>query len=207
MKGKLIPASSKVLALGAGAATFFAAASAFAAEGAASSGGGGLGALLPPPGELIPTALAFIVLFLIMWKFALPGVVDSLDQRAATIRESLEKADEARIEAERLLADYKEQLAAARKEAQALLAEAKTAAESIRSEAQAKATAEGEALIDKARQAIEGEKRAAVAELQKSVADLSVSVAGKLIGSELSKEDHLEVIEKYLDESGSLNAN
>lgn len=185
-------------------------AAAFASEGAATGEAGaegGVNAILPPMGELIPVAIAFLVLLVLMWKFALPGVVTSMDQRAATIQESLTKAEEARIEAERLLGEYKQQLAEARKEAQGILAEAKTAADNTRADAQAKAQAEAEALVEKARAAIEGEKRAAVAELQSSVAAISVAVAGKLIGSELSAEDHLKVVEKYIGEAGSLNAN
>ena len=62
-------------------------------------------------------------------------------------------------------------------------------------------------MLVKARESIEGERRAAIASLQASVADLSVAVAGKIIGSELSTEDHLSVIEKYVSEAGGLNAN
>jgi F-type H+-transporting ATPase subunit b len=98
-------------------------------------------------------------------------------------------------------------MAEARKEAGTILQQAKQSAEATRAEAHAKATADYDDLLVKAREAIEGEKRAAIAELQRSVADISVAVAGKLIGSELSREDHLKVIEKYVSEAGSLNAN
>jgi F-type H+-transporting ATPase subunit b len=62
-------------------------------------------------------------------------------------------------------------------------------------------------LIAKAQAAIEAEKKAAIAELQTSVADISVSVAGKLIGTDLSDADHRAIIERYLSEAGSLDAN
>ena len=98
-------------------------------------------------------------------------------------------------------------MAEARKEAGTILQQAKQSAEATRAEAAARAIAEYDELLVKAREAIQGEKRAAIDELQRSVADLSIAVAGKLIGTELSREDHLKVIEKYVSEAGSLNAN
>lgn len=164
-------------------------------------------ALIPNVAELIPATIAFVIIFLILAKFAWPAIMGMLDKRAETIREGLERAEAARIEAERLLEEYRNTMAEARKEAGVILQQAKQSAEATRLDAAAKAQAEYDAMLDKARDAIEGEKNAAIAQLQSSVADLTVSVAGKLIGSELSKEDHLKVIEKYLAEAGSLNAN
>lgn len=189
---------------------FFASGAAAAAEGgeaAAENGGGAAAVLIPKPAELVPALISFLIVFFILAKFAWPAISDMLDKRAETIKDSLERAEEAKIEAERLLAEYKEQLAEARKEAASVLTQAKQAAEATRSEAAAKAQAEYDAMLVKAREAITGEKQAAIAELQASVADLSVAVAGKIIGSELSAEDHAAVIEKYLSEAGSLNAN
>lgn len=163
--------------------------------------------IIPKLQELIPALVSFVLILIITAKFVWPPVTDMLDKRAETIRESLERAEEARIEAQRLLEEYKTQLADARKEAAAVLQQARQAAEATRTEITAKAQSEADGLIEKAKQAIEGEKQAAIAELQSSVADLSVLVAGKLIGEQLSTEDHLRVIEKYVNEAGSLDAN
>jgi len=180
-----------------------------AAEGgeAAAEGGGAAAILIPIPQELIPALISFAIVFFILAKFAWPAISNMLDQRAETIRESLEKAEAAKVEAERLLVEYKETMAEARKEAATLLSQAKQSAESTRSEAQAKAQVEYDAMLEKAREAIEGEKQAAIADLQASVAQLSVAVAGKLIGGELTDDDHLKIVEKYVSEAGSLNGN
>jgi F-type H+-transporting ATPase subunit b len=178
-----------------------------AGAGAEAGSGGGASALIPKMAEFIPGVIAFSVVYLVLSKFAWPAISDMLDKRAETIRESLERAEQAKVEAERLLAEYKQAMADARKEASTVLQQAKQSAESTRAEAQARAQAEYDDMIAKARQAIEGEKQAAISELQSSVANLSVAVAAKLIGSELSGDDHLKVVEKYLDEAGSLNAN
>ena len=163
--------------------------------------------LIPKLQELLPAAVSFLIILPVAWKFVWPPITAMLDERAATIRESLERAEAAKVDAERLLEEYKQTMAEARKEAGTILQQAKQSAESTRAEARAKAQAEYDDLLVKAREAIEGEKNAAIAQLQQSVADLSVAVAGKLIGAELSSEDHLKVIEKYVAEAGSLNAN
>jgi F-type H+-transporting ATPase subunit b len=166
-----------------------------------------VGAIIPNLGELIPALVSFAIVFFVLSKFGWPAISDMLDKRADTIREGLERAESARIEAERLLEEYKKTMAEARKEAGSILQSAKQAAEAQRVEAAAKTQAEIDAMLAKARESIEGERRAAVASLQSSVADLSVAVAGKLIGGELTVADQHAVIEKYINEAGSLNAN
>ena len=87
------------------------------------------------------------------------------------------------------------------------MADAKKTAEAVKADITAKAQEEAAAMIDKAREAIEAEKKAAISELQGSVADLSVSVAGRLIGEDLSDDEHRKIIERYATEAGSFNAN
>jgi F-type H+-transporting ATPase subunit b len=77
----------------------------------------------------------------------------------------------------------------------------------MKDEIVAKANEEREAILARAREEIQGEKRVALSELQASVADLSVAVAGRIIGSTLSAKDHAALIEKYVAEVGSLNEN
>mgnify|MGYP000790283541 FL=1 len=60
--------------------------------------------------------------------------------------------------------------------------------------------------IEKAKVAIEAEKRAAMKELQDSMADTSIAVASRLIGEDFSDEEHRKLIERYVKEAGSLNA-
>jgi F-type H+-transporting ATPase subunit b len=164
-------------------------------------------AILPKLAEFIPALISFAIVFFILSKYGWPAISDMLDKRADTIREGLERAESARIEAERLLEEYKRTMAEARKEAGSILQSAKQAAEASRVEATAKTQSEIDEMLAKARESIEGERRAAIASLQASVADLSVAVAGKLIGSELSAADHQSVIAKYVAEAGSLNEN
>lgn len=164
-------------------------------------------AITPKLAELIPAAVAFLVLFSILSRFAFPPITGMLEERSKTIRESLERAEETRVEAERLLADYQKQMAEARAEANRIFAESRQVAEQMKAEIVAKAQEEATNMAEKARQTIEAEKKAAMAQLQASVADLSVAVASKIIGTQLSKEQHLDLIEKAVSEAGGLNAN
>jgi F-type H+-transporting ATPase subunit b len=163
--------------------------------------------LIPFTTEVVISAVSFLVLFVALWKFALPPVSNMLEKRAETIRESLEKAEETRVEAERLFEEYKQQMAEARGEAAKVIEQGRKVADAMKDDIVKKANEEAAGILVKAREGIEAEKKAAMADLQKSVADLSVAVAGKLIGEKLSAEDHAKLIDRYIAEVGSLNEN
>lgn len=163
--------------------------------------------LIPKLGEFIPALVAFIVLWIILGKFGWPAITGALDKRAVTIQESLDKAEENRIESERILAEHQKQLDEARAQAASIIADAKAAGEAVKADITAQAQKESEAMIAKANEAIEVQTKQALAQLQTSVADLSVGVAGKLVGENLSTDEHLKMIERYIAEAGSLDAN
>ena len=171
------------------------------------AGSGGIGAVLPDMLEFIPMLVAFIVLWIVLAKFGWPAFDKMLKKRADTIQDSLEKSEAARIESERVLAEYKKELADAKTQASKIVAEAKQTGEAAKADITAQAQKEAADMIEKARVAIESEKKAAIAELQGSVADTSIAVASKLVGSDLSDDEHRKLIERYVNEAGSFNAN
>lgn len=208
MKDTLTRLPRALFAASLGGAYLLASTVAYASEGAAeAASGGGMEAIIPKLSEFIPALVAFLVVFFILSKFAWPAIINMLDERANTIRDSLERAEEAKMEGERLLEEYRVAMSEARKEASTIIAQAKQVGETMRAESAARAQVQYDEMLGKARAAIEGEKQAALAELQSSVADLSVAVAGKLIGTDLSTEQHLKIVEKYVKEAGSLNVN
>jgi len=179
---------------------------AFAAE-EAEEGSLGIGLLFPPLGEFIPMLIAFIVLWIILAKFAWPVFIGMIDKRAETIKESLEKAELAKQESERVLAERNAELAVAKKEATEIIANAKQQADFVKADIMANAQAEAETYIAKARLAIESEKKAALAELQASAADMTIAVAKRVIGTDLSTVEHKTIIQRYIAEAGSFNEN
>lgn len=166
-----------------------------------------LGSVYPDPANIWPTWIAFIILLTLLYKFALPAITSMLDARTERIRESLVRAEETKVEAERMLDEYKQQMADARTEAGKVIEQGRKVAETMKEEIVAKANEEAAQIVAKAHEVMQAEKAAAVAELQAEVASLSVAVAGKLIGTQLSADDHAKLIEQYVAEVGGLNDN
>ena len=169
--------------------------------------GGGIEAILPKMNEFIPMLVAFIILWIVLAKFGWPIFEGMLEKREKTIKDSIEKSEAAKEESERVLAEYKKELAEAKTQAATIIADAKKTAEAAKADIASQAQKEAEELIAKARGAIESEKKAAIAELQGSVADTSIAVASKIFGSDLSDEEHRQLIERYVNEAGSFHAN
>lgn len=167
----------------------------------------GIGILIPNLSEFIPALIAFLVIWMVLAKFAWPMIVGMLDKRQETIKNNLDEAEAAKIEAQRSLEEYKKQLAEARREAAGIVDEARRAGEQVKADITAQAQAQADEMIAKAKKSIEKEKLAAIADLQSSVADLSVAVAGRFIGEGLSDADQRKLIEKYVAEAGALDAN
>ena len=168
---------------------------------------GGLSAILPDMMEFVPMLVAFIILWIILAKFGWPMFNGMLEKRENTIREALKKSEEAQIESEKTLAEYKKQLADAKAESAQIVADARNAAEAVKADITAKAQTEAADMIAKAKIAIESEKKMAINELQAAVADTSVNVAARFIGNDLTDAEHRKIIERYVSEAGSLNAN
>lgn len=167
----------------------------------------GIAVLIPDMNEFIPMLVAFLIILVVLAKFGWPVVDNIITKRENTINDALKKSEEAQAEAERTLEEYKRQLEDAKAQASQIISDAKQTGEAVKAEITNKAQAESAQMIEKARQAIEAEKKAAVAELQGSIADISVDVAGRLIGEDLSDDEHRKIIERYVNEAGSFNAN
>ena len=166
----------------------------------------GIPAILPAMDEFIPMLVAFLILLAILAKFGWPMFNGILEKRETTIREALEKSEQARIEAERVLAEYQDKLIEARQEAATIISEAKQQAEAQRAATTAKAQEEAEKIIAKSREAMQAEKNAAIAELQASVADIACAAMTRVVQEDFTDADHRRLIEKSIEEIGTLNA-
>lgn len=161
--------------------------------------------LIPKPAEFIPALIAFLIIWVIMAKMAWPMIISTLDARQEKIQGDFDAADKARTEAEEARAACKAKLEEAERQADAIVAEAKHDAEVLHADMVAKAQEESAAIIAKARDVIDAEREKAMAELSSSVVDLSVEIAGKVIGDSLDVEQQRALAIKYLAEVGSLN--
>lgn len=145
-------------------------------------------------GNFVFTLIIFGLVIYILGKFAWKPILKVLHEREQTIRESLVSAQHEREKAEALLADYQAQLDRARGEAAALLDKGRQDAEAVRQRLLDQARHETSALTARAKLDIERATDAALKELYDRTAELSVAVAGRIIGKELSATDHARLI-------------
>ena len=150
------------------------------------------------PGLTIWTAITFLLLVVLLSKFAWGPIVRMLDERERTIREAIEQAKKERAEAERALAEQKATLAAAQREAADLAQKSKQEVELLRADLTAKARKEADDLVAQARKQIQEEKSKALAELKGQVADLAIDAARRLIQSSLDEKSQRALVEEYI---------
>lgn len=148
--------------------------------------------------------VSFSILLFITFKFIWPAILGALKEREDEIANSLEEAKKAREEMKALQSDNQALIREARNQREEILKEAKAMKEDILKEAKQQATLEGQRLVEESRNRIQQEKVAALTELKNEVADLSISIAEKLIKSELSvankKKDLMDKLIKEADQ-------
>ena len=129
--------------------------------------------------------LLFVALLLLLKKFAWKPILDAVNERETSIKDSLSAAEKARDDMEAVQADNKRILKEARAERDALLAEAKTASVQIVNQAKEDAKAASDKITAQAQETIQNEKIAAINELKGQVASLSIDIAEKVLQAEL----------------------
>ena len=143
----------------------------------------------------------FVGLVLLLKKFAWKPILDSVNEREDGIKSALASAEEAKKEMQNLNASNEQLLKDARAERDVLMKEAREIKDKIIADAKEEAKQVTSTLIENAQASIEQEKQAALAELKKQVADLSIGIAETVIKKELSsKEDQLKLVDGILKE-------
>ncbi len=138
------------------------------------------------PGLFIMQSVLMLAVIFLMVKFAWKPIVSALDEREEGIKNALEAAEKAKQEMESISSSNEKLFNQAREERDAMLKEAREMKAKMIAEAEANAEAEAAKIIASAKEAIEVEKKEALAELKAEVAQLSISVAEKLLKEELS---------------------
>ena len=158
--------------------------------------------ILPAANELIWGAVAFFVLLFLMYRTVWPQVNKAYQDRRANIEGKLEQAEKDRAEAEKLLERYRQRLAAAEDETKRILEEARANAERVRKELLAKADADAERQLGRARQVIRSERDQAIRQLRSEVGTLAVELATRVVGESLDRERQLRLVDRYIDQLG-----
>jgi F-type H+-transporting ATPase subunit b len=152
----------------------------------------------PDPGLFIWTILTFLVLLGLLAKFAWRPLLAALDSRQQAIRKSLDDAEQARVELERLNKESALILNKARAEADQIIVGSRADAERLREDMKQKARAEAEAVVKNAERQIQLETARALQQIRTEAVDLSVMIASKLLQRNLTKEDNERLIEEAL---------
>jgi F-type H+-transporting ATPase subunit b len=148
------------------------------------------------PGDLtIWTAVVFVVVLVILWKFAWGPLASGLEKREKRIADQIADAERANEEARRLLAEHEKRLAAAGEEVRAILADGQRLAERLGKEMLERAKAEAADQRQRALVEIDAAADAALKELAGRSATLAVELAGKIVRKKLDPQEHSRLIQ------------
>lgn len=157
-------------------------------------------------GELIGNFIlitgSFILLLVLIKKFAWSNITGIFEERAEKIASDIDRAEEARQKAEVLAQKREDELAGSRKEAKTIIENAKETAEQSKANILADAKLEAGHLKEKANQEIAQNKVEALQSVKGEVADLTISLAGKIISQNLDSHAHKALIDQYIDQLG-----
>jgi F-type H+-transporting ATPase subunit b len=142
--------------------------------------------------------LSFGILLWVLYKFALPPILETLETRERKIRESLDQAEQNRAAAEQKLKAYEAKLQVAAKEVETILSEAKQKAQRLLDENEQRLRAESQRIKEETTQDIERERRKAIQDIKNQTADLAILVAEKVIGRSLSNDDQHRFVQEAL---------
>lgn len=158
-----------------------------------------LGSLI---GDFILVAGSFLLLIILIKKFAWENITSTFEQRAKKISDDIDGAESARQKAEDLAQKRETELAGSRQEATTIIENAKETAEKNKAGILADAADEAGRLKEKANQEIAQTKAEALNSIKGDVADLTVNLASKILGQQLDQEAHKELIDRYINKLG-----
>src|SRR5688572_19809125 len=182
--------------------------SAFAAD--AGHGGGGDQKLSPIPtprqaiAPAVTTLLVFALLLAVLGKYAWGPIATGLKNREEKIRRDIADAEAARKRAEETLAQYNTQLATAEQQVRDILAKGQRDAEQMATNMKMQAQKEAEDAKERATRDIEAARKNAVADIYAQAADLSTSIAEKILRRNLNANDQRELVESSLQQFQSV---
>ena len=145
--------------------------------------------IMPDTGLLIWMMITFLIVLILLRKFAWKPILKMIKDREESIDSALKSAENAKLEMQALKSDNEKILALARNERDTMMKDARDMKEQIVGEAKGKAKEEADKILTSAREAIQNEKMAAITELKNQVALLSVEIAEKILKRELSDEN------------------
>ncbi|MFA7503042.1 MAG: F0F1 ATP synthase subunit B [Anaerovoracaceae bacterium] len=155
-------------------------------------------------GSFLLQIITFIVLFLLLWKFAFGPLARLMTKRQERIAEQITSAEKNMLEAEKILLEQKENFQQARQEAQEIIERAHVSSSKQADDLIAAAKTESKRLKEQAALDIQHEKEKAVSELKNEIGSLSVLIASKMIGKELDSKQQAAFVDEMIKEVGEI---
>jgi F-type H+-transporting ATPase subunit b len=162
--------------------------------------GGGSFLVSPSLGLMIWTLIAFFVTMFILRRYALPEIQKALDKRQRAIEDSIDASERTRVEADRLLSEYRERLKDARQQAEEIVTRARAAGDVHEQDSLAEAKRKREEMMEDTRRDIEQETKRAIQQIRNEVADLTVLATEKVTRKTLNEDDQRRLVEEALGE-------
>ncbi len=150
-------------------------------------------------GLMFWTWLVFIILLLVLRKWAWKPILGALDAREKGIQDTLDNAAKNREEASRLLEEQRKLLEESRDQAKHLLADNRKAAERLRAELLDEARTEKDRIVAGARDEIQHERDQALDALRREAVDLSISAASRVLHKNLDSKENRRIVDEYLE--------
>ncbi len=156
--------------------------------------------ILPSGTEILWGSVSFLVLVVMMWKFAFPTVQKAMEARTEKIRSNLDEADKVRTEAQGILEEYQRQLADARGEANRIIEEARQTADQLRQDMVRRADEEVAELRRRSVEDLKAAQERVMGQLQLQVRDLAIDLAEKVVGANLDRTRNLALVDQLIAE-------
>jgi F-type H+-transporting ATPase subunit b len=152
----------------------------------------------PNPGLMFWTLLTFVIVLIVLKKYAFGPIQAAIDARRAQIEADVDAAETAREEAQAALAEYRQALADSRKEATKILDDARRVSEEQRQKAIAELEAEKTRLLKRAKDEIDAETRRSLQTIKSQLAELTVATAEKVVRTRLDEDEQRRLIDEAL---------
>jgi len=153
-------------------------------------------------GTAIWTLALFVLLLVILRRWAWGPILTGLQKREEHIRATIEDAEKAKQQATESLKQYQEQIARAKQEAEAILSQGRQDAEKLSQQMREAAQQEAQGLREQARRDIESARDQALRNLQQETVSLAEEMASRILERSVTAEDHQKLLQESLSQMG-----
>lgn len=167
---------------------------------------GGADLLSPSYGLMFWTLIIFVILMLVLSKFAFGPITAAVVAREKALEDAIAGAKADREAAALLLADQRREIEGARQEAQRIIADSRQAGERVRNEMLDTTRAEQAGMLERARTEIGQERDAAIFALRREAVDLAIAGASKVVEQNLDSQNNRRIVESFLASVPSVSA-